>query len=480
VGGRPLLVAGHLVCAAAGILAAAAIGPIVTARLHPPGPRWIVLNTACWVSVPWAYNDLKAPDYLVSDYASHCSSLLNFVWCNEYAGAHAPIFSDLGRGGFLEAHLFWLDRVASMPGVEGIIYANAPGATGNFHKSEATLVAIPVLERIRRDYPEAAPDVETYLRCLDASEGYRQALADCGDDWRDRVDLRDGTLRRRGDPKDGPRAMLKRFVDDQTEFIAGIRDCATETLIEFPGRGRGDLPMGRRSPQSARIVELLDACAARYLDPANRKAMKRPMKPAAYWDPVGGDAAWTAWANIVAKVCKARGIKLVYYIPPHLNHTDRASRATFEREYVDRVRRTFSGYSHVLVVDHADGQTLCQSDLLWHISEHPTGAGIPYNPGHIPNIIGRLKAARFLIGSLVAAGFLGDGGVACRYVGSGWPSERNLPATSLVLDYLPEPDQRKVEYYVETEAARRRSSPATDPAPGTEPAPSRTPTPTPP
>jgi hypothetical protein len=455
------------------MLAAAAIGPIVAARLHPPGPRWVVVNTACWIAVPWAYNDVKARDYLVADHDSHHSNLLNFVWCNEYAGAHTPIFSNLGRGGYLEAHLFWLERAASMPGVEGIIYANAPGAMGNFLASEATLVAIPVLERIRRDYPEAAPDVDTYLRCLYASNGYRQALAECSDDWRDRVDLRAGTLRRRG----GPKEMLKRFVDDQTEFISGIRDGATGALIEFPTRGRDDRPMGRRSPHSARIVDLLDACAARYLDPANRKPMKRPLKPAAYWGPVGGDQAWTGWANIVAKVCKARGIKLVYYIPPHLNHTDAASRATFAREYGDRVRRTFAGYSHVLVLDHADGRTLCQSDLLWHLYGQSAGAGIPYNPGHIPNIIGRLKAARFLIGALVEAGWLGNGDRACRYLGSGWPGERALPTSSLVLDYLPEPDQRRVPYYVETEAAWRRSSPAADPAPGTEPASSRTPTP---
>jgi hypothetical protein len=456
-GARLYVLAGHLLVATAGMFTAATAGSMIAARMQSPQSRWLIMNTGCWSAAPWAYNDVKAPNGIVADRASGMSSLLNFVWCNEYSGAHTPIFSQFGKSDFLEKHLFWIDRAASTPGVEAIIYTNAPGEFGSFLESGPTLVLIPTLERIRQMYPEAAPDVDIYLRCLYDSEGYQRALAECGADWRDRVDLETGTLRPRG-----IHHSLKQWMDDQTQFMSKIRECVTTTLIALPAWGRKDPQRDRRSPNSAKIVELLDQCAARYLDPDNQRGLKRPMKKEVFWSAVGGDEVWTAFANIVAKICKARGIKLVFYAPPHVNLTDPGSRETYEREYVDLVRKTFSGFSHVFVLDHVRGQTLCQSDSLWDYfpTDERPAPGLAYNSGEIPNIIGRLKSARFIISTLLETGLLTDGGTTPRHLGSSWPGEQFLPTRSLVLDFLPESEQRIVTLYIETEDARNRSSKA--------------------
>ena len=472
MGVRPLILAAHFIFAGAGLIAAWAVGPIVADRIHPAQPRWVVLNTACWVAASWAYNDTKEPSGVVADYASHLSSLLNFVWCDEYSGAHRPIFTNLGQGGYLDSHLIWIYRVASAPDVEAIIYANAPGAIGAFLDSGSTLAAIPVLERIRREYPEAASDVNTYLECLYASEGYRRAVAEYGSDWRDRLDPQSATLR----PRSGQlKARLKNIMDVNTEFISNIKTNKIDEYLQLPALGRDGPRMPRRAPGSAKVVALLDQCAVRYLNPANQKLMKHLMKED-FWNAAGGEAAWDSWANIVAKICKARKIKLIYYIPPQLQATQDEYLHRLRPEYIDRVRQSFNKYDNVLIIDNSRGDKMCKSDILWHFYEGLGPPGGAYNPGQIPNVIGKLKSARFIIKAIVEAGLLHDRGVVPRYLGSAWPGEESLPPTGLTLDYLPESVQRKFVYYVETDEARARSSKAVEhPASPSPPLPSTPP-----
>ncbi len=458
MGSKPLILVAHFILAGAGFIAAWTLGPIVADRVHPPQPRWVVLSVACWIGGSWAYNDTREPSGVVADYASHLSSLLNFVWCNEYSGAHRPIFTNLKSGGYLDLHLIHIYRLASTPDVEAIIYANAPGGLGNFLESQSTLAAIPVLERIRTEFPDAASDVDTYLGCLYASEGYRRAVAECGSDWRDRLDPRSETLR----PRDGLlKARLKDFLDVSTEFISTIRANQIDEYLKIWAPG-GDGPRDtRRAPGSAKVVALLDECAARYLNPANQKPMK-PLTEEDFWKAVGGDAAWNSWANIVAKICKARKIKLIYYIPPMLQATQDEQLNRVRPEYIDRVRKTFSLYDNVLVLDNARGANMCRSDTIWHfyVRKGEPANRFPFNSGVILNVIGNLKSARFIIKESVETGFLHDQTGTPRYQGSAWPGEQSLPRTGLTLGYLPKSNE--VVDYTETDDARARSSKAAE------------------
>src|SRR5947209_10774606 len=96
MGVKRSILAAHLVFAAAGVVAAYGVASKTAEAVHPARPKWVILNTACWMSFSWAYNDPHAPNSIVSDFAAEQSSLMNFVWCNEYSGAHDPIFLNMG------------------------------------------------------------------------------------------------------------------------------------------------------------------------------------------------------------------------------------------------------------------------------------------------------------------------------------------------------------------------------------------------
>jgi hypothetical protein len=442
----------------AGFATAAALFAATPARLFAPQPSCFVLSTGCWSGAAYAYNDLPSGKPLVADTACTLTSLLNFVWCSEYEGCHAPLFATDRGGGYLDAHLMWLYRAVAVPSVRTLVYINGPGALVNFLVAEEVLPCTLVLERIRREFPQAA-DVDTYLRYLYGSVGYQKALAELGPDWRRRLDEQTFTFPSPGRgpaPRKKPRgAALGAAVSAFTDRAFLMREGALDRLAHlwplFPPRPR----LCRLCENNNRVVTLLDACAARYLDPSNDKPLRRMMRPEDFWACVGGDEVWQAWVNIVAKVCAARRIRLVFYVPPHLHVTAAEYETAFRPQFVDRVRRAFAPYPHVVVIDQARAPGFTTADLAWWDNE-----GLPIKAGYLFNAVGRLKEARLLLAALLEAGLLDGDDHHCRRLGSAWPAEASFPSGPRSVTYAGEEDRLRVQEVILQPALRLRTTQA--------------------
>ena len=348
-------------------------------------------------------------------------------------GRTTPGSRTSGAGGGFDAHLISIYLAAARPSGKTLIYINAPGDLSNFMDSKTTLIASVVLERIRVEYPEAAEEANTYLRYLYGSVGYRKALAELGPDWKRRVDPE--TLEfvaKDSPPPTPPAAPVKGASFTQRAFR--LYDWSFDRLSHVPMIREPRPRLSRTFDKNERVIQLLDECASRYLDPANDKWVRRMTKKEDFWVCSGGDEVFRAWAGIVAKICRARGVRFVYYIPPHMHVTPTEYREAFKPEYVDRVKQTFAPYAGVTVIDRTMAPGFNVADLTWWTHFH----GVDIKAGYLYNAIGTLKAARILVASLAEAGVLDHEGRSFHYLGSAWPGEARLPQGPSTIRYVPQ------------------------------------------
>jgi hypothetical protein len=432
-----ILAFGHALALCGGFLAAGVTSASLARLNLSVESRCAIVNTTCWSSSLNAYNDATEQMGAHSDEACHLSELMNFVWCNEYGGDHQPIFTNHGQMGYLDAHLTSIYEIASRPKINTIIYMNAPGCLGSFVREKEILEADKVLERIRSDYPETAPDVEAYSAALHRSLGYREMQATYTLNLKKRFQTEGpgafarGIAAIAGYYRHEAKQVIRRMLIPLQRFfitVARIRDILEEQPARRECRHHGLSPA---FGNGARIVSLLDACAGTYADASNDKPF-RPMMPRGdFWKACGGEEVWMAWVRLAATMCKSRGITLIYYIPPHLNVTEKEYRKTFGPAYVERVRRAFAPYSNVVVIDHSMNRELGPHDALWIELQNQC-----FKQGYLFHIIGRLKLARALIRVLREHKAIPSDD-ECRYAGSAWPGERSLPSLLSAVEFLP-------------------------------------------
>lgn len=405
----PLLLLGHLAAVAVAVVAVAGLVLALPAK----SPRVVILNTACWSAAAWAYSDPAATNGIVADNACLLSQVLNFVWCKEYEGNRTPIFANYGNAGCLEAHVLSFQKAVTLPGVTAIVYINAPGGLGNFINADDTLALEQSLESIGKDYPDTKNDVAVYLDALRHSVGLASARAAHTE-------------------KDKPR----RAFEPSPFSPDNARQARFENLL-----AQRDSLFGSLSLLPDRLIQLLDASAQRYLDPANDKPFRQSLAREDYWAAAGGAEVWQAFANIIARMCKARNITLVYYIPPHVHIGDDEYRTTFKPGFVDRVRQTFAAHDNVVVIDHANVRCVDPVECIWYYHK----PGVPIKAGILYNAIGKLKQSRRLLHDLIDQDIIADSSHPPRYVGSAWPGERNLPPGNPTVRFVPERDRESVQ-----------------------------------
>lgn len=409
---RPLHLLAHV---AAAICAAAGVAGLVAA-LPGQAPRVVILNTACWSAAAWAYSHPAGTNGIVADNAASVANVLNFVWCKEYAGNNPPIFANYGNAGCLEAHLLSFQQAVKLPGVTAIVYINAPGGLGQFINADDTLALEHALETIRTDYPDTTKDVAIYLDALRHSVGYASAKAAAS---------AQNIVPR---PFDGSPFAPGGGRQARFENLLAQRDACFDTLSLLPA-------------QHSQLLKLLDACAARYNDPANDKPFRQSMAKDDYWAAAGGLDVWQAFANIVATMCKVHNITLIYYIPPHIHVGDEEYRTAFKPEFVDHVRLTFAGHTNVVVIDHANLRCVDPLECIWYFHK----PGVPIKSGILYNVIGKLKQSRALIHELIDRDVIADSKAPPRYLGRAWPGERNLPPGNPEVRFVPEQDRQSVQ-----------------------------------
>ena len=429
----------HLAVAFCGIAVAAAVCAVGADRIPSKKSKCVVLNTCCWSAAAWAYDDPSKDPAIVADNAVLLSNMMNFVWCNEYAGDHHPMCFNLGTSGGMALHLASIYQAAATPGVRSILYINAPGGLLVLWRPEDATTGEAALECIREQYPETAADVAVYLKAVYASPFYKQARDQCQGEWRARIEEEKRKLHiipvedqgwQTGRDVSAPRRLYRGLVRQ----AADVKEFLFEDLCYFDHMNRTRPHLSRLCPRNDRTIKVLDACASRYLDPVNRKPFRRMPAREAFWASCGGEEAWHAWVNIVGTICRARGVTLVYYIPPHLHVSEDEYRSAFKPAYLDVVRKAFAGFDNVNVVDCTMDRTLNQYDIIWHDQN-----GVLMKFGYLGNAVGRLKQARLMVQVLLDVGLLKDHDARPRYLGSAWPGEQALPrVTDSAIEYVRE------------------------------------------
>lgn len=452
-----ICIGGHAAAAALGLGAVVAAAlwaadrtpPFPAHHLRPCPGRCMLLNTGCWVDLPWAYNDTDSDRRPVADYACLLSNMLNFVWCNEYAGANQPLFVTWGEVGALDRQLLSLSEALREPDVGSVLCLTAPGALANFVDHRNTLLLDQLLGRLSVDEPEVADDARAYRACLRESEGYRQARAQTS--AADHAALGSSA---------SVSALLSALLPPRTEPAQGTFDRLAD-LRSHIAQAACWHPCGSCRPsrstfeQTARVQELLDACAARYGHRETDIPFRRLMPRERYWECVGGMTAWRAWANLMAGLCRAHGVKFIFYVPPHVHVRDDEYRNDFRPYFVEEVRRAFAGHANAVVIDHAADRSLGAADAVAY--EH---AGRLMKSGYLFTAVGRLKQARRLLAALVETEALVSASEAPPYRGSAWPGEVQLPPSRLSVHHFPEELRRQLQEEILQDEIVRRSRPA--------------------
>ena len=317
---------------------------------------------------------------------------MNFLLAREYGDPRdLGVYMSGTPGVEFEIHASSLLEACAVPGTRAIVYSNNPGGLAGF-SSRQVRATVPALEAIEREYPTAAADARTFREALLRSRGYHEGI----------------------DPP---------LVDLASPWLR----------LQFRKLAHlGGLQLWRRDGAD-RVVALADACARTYDDPATRTVMTRHMPPPeSYWIAAGGDAVWRAWLRMAAEMCRSRGIRFVYYVPPHLNATERELEESFRPRFVNAIREVLAPFPNAIVIDHSGNRELGDADLVW-VPADPVGSE-HCKTGYLFNLVGQIKRCRLLLDELAR---LPELGIGRRSATLGWSGERSLPRCDHPVTFLP-------------------------------------------
>jgi hypothetical protein len=386
----------------------------------------VIISTACWVYTSDSVFNVERDAYDAS-WSASMPSVMNFLLRTEYEnpnGCGAYLVGAAHAQDF-ESHLLTLLRVLSVPGVRTVVYANAPGSLATAVRPASALAAVPALETIERECPAVAAEAREYRKALVGSRGYHLAL------------------------EDKERHATFRDEQDMTTFRWALsRHRAGAELLRIDGgldRARAVCLWEERTPTVEQVDletrALLDACARTYDHPATHTRKVRRMVPRdQFWTASGGERVWRSWFRIAAELCRERGVRLVFYVPPHVHVTDEEYASAFRPLFVDKVATTLADLPNVSLIDHANRHELKPADLTFLTINRTDGKRVELKLGFLFNIIGQLKRCRLLIDALAATeGFVKRPGVAC------WDGEARLPPSDEHLSFVPEEERALVE-----------------------------------
>jgi hypothetical protein len=330
---------------------------------YPPDfaviPKHLVIGTGCWtwttaVTIP------AGGDKTVDSQGATLHAALNDVLAETGGGPERFFAFGIPNVDF-ERHLISIRQAVRTPGVRSVIYINNPGSLQAFTNPANAAAVLPVLDAIAAEHPRLAADIATYRTALLASRGFAEAKP--APWWEDYATWADTVQRRWQGWREGlsytPFADKRRHQEAEALFAQALAHYGTPATCNAPAR--------------------------------------RSIKPAQYWIGAGGDAVWQAWLRIAAGMAAERGVRFVWYVPPHLNLAPGEYEAAFKPFFVDRVRAVLADIPGAVVVDHAVGTTLSPCDQVYD----PVGR---FATGYLFNFPGKLKQARLLLAELAGRG----------------------------------------------------------------------------
>jgi hypothetical protein len=362
------------------------------------GPKHIIHAGGCFTVTADAYYDqIKG---VLGHRLAKMPYALNFLIRNDYTSQASDRFFMYGiEDEDTSSHLINLYHALQLPNVKSIVYVNVPGGLLTFTKPRRLPATLSVVDAIAREYPAAAPYAQRYRKALLASRAYWVIANNVTSEFKELKlppEFRE-TVSRPGhsDLMVSRVGSLLHLEGRRRTFDPWLHNAA-QAMIWY----RSAVPLALTSDDTDdfKMRVVLERARKTYLDEYGFSQPLRPaIAPENYWIAAGGDEGWGNFLRMIGEMTRARGVRLVYYVPPHVNLTSQDYAESFKPQFVDRVAEILQAYPNAVLVDQAVNHDLNTADLSWR-EGHKSGYNI--------NAIGQLKRSDLLLQAMASASIL--------------------------------------------------------------------------
>ncbi len=345
-----------------------------------------ILLGNCYTVNNVAYTDLwgKKPYIVYRHGTAFLGQVMSYLLQSEYGNNDAQFFDMGAPDTLVTEHIFQLGHLIKASNIKTLIYTNINWALYSFRekKPDSTLQASVVLENWKDEFPEARPYIENYLKSLYKSKQYRKTVKK----------YPDGNFMDQMNPQifpigySPPSSQSSKFPSkDGFQKLSKLRDY---TIRSYSHIKRANDKRWNQQLETNTLKAL-----ALYQSPANDKPMMMwKSKSKLTIDPKKRkEFIW--FLHIMGEICKALGIKLIYYFPPMMGIERESYETVFKPNTVDFVQNLITPYGGI-VIDHAFKHNQNPYDMYWKTRKKPP---VYFKRGFETNIIGNFKRGRALI-----------------------------------------------------------------------------------
>ncbi|PIR00644.1 MAG: hypothetical protein COV66_05680 [Nitrospinae bacterium CG11_big_fil_rev_8_21_14_0_20_45_15] len=346
-----------------------------------------VLLSSCFTVNNVTYTDLwdQNPAQPRHHGTAYLSQVLNYLLKKEY-GDKNDLFFEMGAPDvYVTEHLFQLGHILKAPNVKTIIYSNLSGGLHSFYEKdlEILLQTRMILEEWKKTFPEARAYLDEYLKGLDDSKEFKEAKNKFPD-YLSKTSLKilpEGTV----PPKN---LIAEIFSNHSFKKISSLENFLISNFSHI--KRSDDLEWEQTLERN------LEKALALYKSPMNDRTFRLWADARKLSYDQKKKPSYAIFLNILASICKARGIQLIYYFPPMLSISAQDYDQKFKPDFIDPIRRIIEPYG-ALIIDNTIRHDLNQYDVYWKMRKNPSNG---WKRGFQTTILGNLKRGRLLIEEL--------------------------------------------------------------------------------
>jgi hypothetical protein len=354
-----------------------------------------ILLGNCFTVNNVAYTDLwgKKPDVVYRHGTAFLGQVMSYLLSLEYGNDSAK-FYDMGSPDTLVTeHIFQLGHLIKASNIKTLIYTNINWALYSFRekKPESTLQASVVLEHWKDEFPEARPHIENYLKSLYESKQYKKTIKK----------YPNGNFLSQMDSKIFP---IGYSLSSSQLSLSNSNDAFNKfsTLRNYSVRSYSHIKRANHKRWEQQLETNALKALALYQSPANDKPLMMWKSHSKLTIDPKKRKEFILFLHIMGEICKARGIKLIYYYPPMMGIERENYENIFKPNTVNYVQNLIAPYGGI-TIDHSFKHNQNPYDMYWKTRKKPP---VYFKRGFETNIIGNFKRGRALIEEMAELGLV--------------------------------------------------------------------------